>query len=212
MTQVNDLTTETIARRLSAARRDLGWTLAQAAAAADLSVAHLSRIEKGTRQPSIGLLIQLSRAYRLSLGQLVGEEARAANHVTRHHEVQVYESPDGSYGTLSGIIGNHLLEALRLQLPPNASTSKGSRHAGEEWLFVLSGEVRFTQGDTVVDLEAEDAVHLDAQVPHHLTNITDAPASVLLVTAGSGLTRANGHTPPVDVTNEQPVSTATSDR
>lgn len=212
MTQVSDLTTEMIARRLSATRRDLGWTLAQAAASADVSVAHLSRIEKGTRQPSIGLLIQLSRAYRLSLGQLVGEEARTASHVTRHQEVQVYESPDGSYGTLSGIIGNHLLEALRLQLPPNASTSKGSRHAGEEWLFVLSGGVRFIQGDTIVDLEAEDAVHLDAQVPHHLSNITDTPAAVLLVTAGSSLTRANGHTPPIDVTDEQPVSTATSAR
>jgi len=191
---------EVIARRLAAARRDLGWTLAQAAAEADLSVAHLSRIEKGTRQPSIGALIQLSRTYRLSLGQLVGEEPRTANHVVRHDELQVHESPDGNYGTLSGIIGNHLLEALRLDLRPNASTSKGSRHQGEEWLFVLSGSVRFVQGDTVADLEPHDAVHLDAQVPHHLSNVTNHPASVLLVTAGSGLTRANGHTPPVAVT------------
>ena len=195
MTRVSDPTTEVIARRLAAARRDLGWTLAQAAAEADLSVAHLSRLEKGTRQPSIGLLIQLSRAYRLSLGQLVGEAPRTANHVIRHDQMQVHDSPDGSYGTLSGIIGNHLLEALRLDLPPNASTSKGSRHAGEEWLFVLSGSVRFVQGDTVADLDPNDAVHLDAQVPHHLCNVTDATASVLLVTAGSGLTRANGHTP-----------------
>lgn len=194
MRRVSEPATDVIARRLSAARHDLGWTLAQAAAQANVSVAHLSRIETGRRQPSIGLLIQLSRAYHLSLGQLVGEEPRAANHVIRRDEVQIHESSDGSYGALSGIIGNHLLEALRIELPGHATTSRGSRHAGEEWLFVLSGSVRFHQGDTAVDLGPEDAVHLDAQVPHHLCNTTDTNASVLLVTAGSGLTRVNGHT------------------
>lgn len=201
--RVSDPTTDAIARRLYAARRELGWTLAQAAAQADISVAHLSRIEKGSRQPSVGLLIQLSRAYQLSLGQLVGEEPRAANHVVRRGEVQSHEGPDGRYATLSGIIGSHLLEALRLDLAPQASTSRDSKHAGEEWLFVLSGAVRFVQGDTVADLEAEDAVHLDAQVPHYLSNLTDREASVLLVTAGSGLARANVHGPPVVAENDR---------
>lgn len=213
MSRVTDLTTEMIARRLAAARRDLGWTLAQASAVAALSVAHLSRIEKGTRQPSIGVLIELARVYQLSLGQLVGEEPHAVSHVMRHDQVQTHEGPDGGYAVLSGIIGDQLLGAIRLDLPTNGSTSKRSRHAGEEWLYVLTGSVRFVQGDTVADLEPHDAVHLDAQVPHHLSNVTARPASVLLVTAGSGPTRANGHTPPVAMpageTTVTPVTTGT---
>lgn len=187
------MTTVIIAERLARARRDLGWTLSAAASHAGVSVAHLSRIEKGSRQPSIGLLIQLGRAYRLSLGELVGEEPRRAIHVVRREEPTTHEAPGGRYASLSGIVGQNLLEAVRFDLRPHTSTSKNSRHTGEEWLYVLSGELRLVQGSNTVDLQTGDAAHLDAQVPHHLHNGTDQDATVLLVTAGTGPSKVNGH-------------------
>lgn len=190
---MTDTAVSAIATRLSDARSQLGWTLAQAASRAGVSVAHLSRIEKGARQPSISLLIQLARVYRLSLGQLVGEEPRSAYHVVRHDEARVHPGPDGNYASLSGSPGNHLLDALRLDLQPHASTSPDSRHSGEEWLYVLTGEVRFHQAGEAVDLDAGDAVHLNARVAHHLANLGDMEASVLLVSAGSPQVAANGH-------------------
>lgn len=159
---------------------------------AGVSVAHLSRIEKGSRQPSIGLLIQLGRAQQLSLGELVGEEPRNALHVVRSDQAATHEATGGRYASLSGIIGQNLLEAVRFTVRPHTSTSKNSRHAGEEWLYVLVGRLRLAQGEHTVDLHAGDAAHLDAQVPHHLHNGTDEDATVLLITAGSGPSRVSG--------------------
>lgn len=190
-----DMTTDMIAERLARARRDLEWTLVDAANYAEISVAHLSRIEKGSRQPSIGLLIQLARAYQLSLGQLVGEEPHTTSHVTRHDATPTHEGPGGLYTPLSGLIGQHLLEAVRLDLQPHASTSKEATHAGEEWLYVLTGQVLLLHGTDSIELASGDATHLDAHVPHHLYNSSDQRAQVLLVTADTRFGKNNNHYP-----------------
>lgn len=190
---MSEVTEERIAQQLAQARREHGWTLAQAANHAGLSVAHLSRLEKKTRQPSIGLLIQVARAYGLSLGQLVGEETHTSRHVFRGDSVPTHDGPDGSYASLSGMLGQNLLEAVRLHVAAGCSTSIGSQHIGEEWLFVLSGHVQLELDSEIVSLETGDAAHFDARLPHQLLNPTDNDATVLLVTAGSGFRRVNGH-------------------
>jgi transcriptional regulator with XRE-family HTH domain len=48
-------------------------TLAVAAAQIGISGAYLSRLEKGGRQPSIGVLFEVARVYQISLGDLLGE-------------------------------------------------------------------------------------------------------------------------------------------
>ena len=186
-------TEERIARRLSEARRDRGWTLSQAADRVGVSSAHLSRLEKGNRQPSIGVLIQLARCYNLSLGQLVGEEPRASCHVFRQGEVPVHEGPDGSYATLSGLTSQDLLESLRLDLPAKSRTSPGARHVGEEWLFVLSGNVLLEHAGESIELASGDAAHFDSATPHRIHNAEATGATVLLVSACTRRRREGGH-------------------
>lgn len=184
-----------IAERLARARHHLGRTLVEAADSANVSVAHLSRIEKGNRQPSIGLLIQLARSYQLSLGQLVGDEPHTTSHVTHHDASPTYEGPGGRYTPLSGLVGQHLLEAVRLDLQPHASASTDSVHAGEEWLYVLAGQVRLRHGTDTIALTEGDAAHIDAHVPHQLHNTSHQHAQVLLVTADARVGSNNSHYP-----------------
>ncbi|MEK8174307.1 helix-turn-helix transcriptional regulator [Streptomyces sp. M19] len=66
-----------IGQRLLAARNRVRWTLAEAAESVGVSVAHLSRLERGERQPSVGVLMQLARTYGVPLGQLVGRSPRS---------------------------------------------------------------------------------------------------------------------------------------
>lgn len=187
------MTTKRIAARLAQARRDLGLTLKDAASQAGVSVAHLSRIERGDRQPSIGLLIELGRAYRMSLGQLVGEEPQETLHLIRNGTAAPYAGTGGTYTPLSGIVGQNLLTAIRFELNAHESTTHDVHHAGEEWIYLLAGDAGLVQGETTLDLSAGDVVHFEAQVPHHLVNTADAPAIVLIVTASTGGTTNNAH-------------------
>lgn len=186
-------TEELIAQRLSDARRGKGWTLTKAAATVGLSVTHLSRLEKAERQPSIGVLIQLARSYGLSLGELVGEEPQPTCHVFRSSDAAIHEGPDGTYAAVSGISGHNLLDAIRLELPGSARTSRAAQHPGEEWLFVQTGRVRLRVAARTVDLEPGDAAHFDAQSPHRLQNLGRSAAKVFIVSVSPQVGPGNGH-------------------
>jgi transcriptional regulator with XRE-family HTH domain len=60
-----------VGERLRARRGELGWTLADTARAADVSVSYLSSIEKGNNLPSLPILVRVSRALDVSLNELL---------------------------------------------------------------------------------------------------------------------------------------------
>jgi transcriptional regulator with XRE-family HTH domain len=66
---------EVVGQRLRAARDDRGLTLAQLASLTGLTKAHLSRLESGERQASIGALVGLSSALGTKVSVLLGEDA-----------------------------------------------------------------------------------------------------------------------------------------
>jgi transcriptional regulator with XRE-family HTH domain len=188
-----DATPALISENLLEARRRLGLTLAEAATLNGVSVTHLSRLERGERQPSIAVLIRLARGYGLPLGQLVGEEAPGAVHVVRGDQAPTREGPDGSYAALSGITGENLLEAIRLEKPEGSRTARGARHRGEEWLLVHAGRIQLEVGPQTFDLGPGDAAHFDAQAPHRLHNIGQGAATVYIVSTSSPTGQHNAH-------------------
>ena len=60
-----------LGQRLRERRRELGLTLAEVAAAADISVGHSSAIEKGTTLPSLSVLARLAHALQLTLAEVL---------------------------------------------------------------------------------------------------------------------------------------------
>jgi len=54
-------------------------------------------------------------------------------------------------------------------------------HAGEEWIYVLSGAIELDLNGSVCALEVDDAVHFRADVPHSLRNPHELGAKVLIV-------------------------------
>src|SRR5216684_5562634 len=60
--------------RLRSAREARGLTLDQLSASTGISKAHLSRLESGARQPSVGILVELAAALGTRVGALLGED------------------------------------------------------------------------------------------------------------------------------------------
>lgn len=168
-----------VAARLRELRRERGLTLATLAGWTGISAAHLSRMEKGERQPSIGSLIQLARAYGVSLGELVGDERPREHHVVRGAAAPVHEGPDGPYAMMAGLGPRSALEAVRLELTADRPR-RTAVHAGEEWVYVVRGRIVARVGEEEVTLAEGDALHFDAAARHSLWSL-DEPATVLIV-------------------------------
>lgn len=167
-----------IGRRVNEYRRDRNWTLATLAEKVGLSTTQLSRIESGTRQPSIGTLIEIAHAFGVSLSRLVDEQYSAPYHLTRANTRIARLGSKQALTLLSGDFPG--LHAVHLVLP-SRSSGPDARHSGEEWLYVLTGTIDVQIGSETIALATGDAIHFPSHTTHRVHNPGDTSAEILLV-------------------------------
>lgn len=160
-------------------RRRSGLTLEAAARRVGLSPAHLSRLETGKRQPSLPLLLTLARVYGTTVGDLLGEAATAEAPVVRADEMEPVDAGGWRYWR-AGLAGR-AMQALRVHVPRGPQRDLVRVHPGEEWLFVQSGALRLTLGDTTEVLAPGDSAHFDSLTPHRLESASAAGTDLLFV-------------------------------
>jgi len=170
-----------VAQRLRDLRTERSVTLASVSELTGISSAHLSRLEKGERQPSVGTLLQLARVYGTTVGDLLEEVEERPYHLVRAAEVAVTRSREGDYAVLSAPRSNIL--AVQVRIDAGESTLD-ARHTGEEWLRVTSGRLVLQLDGEKLDLDAGDVVHFDSSRTHRLIATPEVPADVLVVSAG----------------------------
>jgi len=157
-----------IAESLREERGRSGLTLEQLAQRAELSIAHLSRLESGERQPSVAALLALARALGVSMSTLLGERRGAPAVATYLPGTPTHESNGLTIAPCSGFPGSTTLEALRISIRPDREPPEPARHRGEEWIYVVAGRLRLEFDGAVHVLQAGTTAHFDANRPHRL--------------------------------------------
>ncbi|WP_326565205.1 cupin domain-containing protein [Amycolatopsis rhabdoformis] len=173
-----------IARKLQQLRTDRGLTLTHLAELTGISVAHLSRLERGERQPSIGSLLQLARTYGISIGKLVSDQPDEEYHLVRAGQAVAHETAEGRYEVLSG--PRATIAVVGLELPPGTKTG-AVHHTGEEWLHVRSGAVVLHLGDEELALKSGDSVQFDSGRTHRVHNASARAARVLIASTAAAV-------------------------
>jgi transcriptional regulator with XRE-family HTH domain len=171
-----------------------GLTLTEVAARIGVSATHMSRLERGQRQPSIGVLRQLAAVYQVGIGELVGENAAAERKIVRadsppHRE----ETDDGPYATLTGLVGHSGLGVVQLDITEDDGRHQIRRHEDEEWIYVLRGELQLELSAEHITLGAGDSVHFDARTPHRLMSAAGLDTRILIACAPLRTPSTNGH-------------------
>jgi len=173
----------TLGTRLKSLRSQQGWTLEQLSKRTGLSEPYLSRLEGGTRQPSLAALITLGQVYNIPIRTLLdaGDEPSSRCAVIRAGSPVPRTANGLSYRPISGGGALTNLQAIAIAIPPNRHYEKFNQHDGEEWLYVLSGRVKLVFEGEEHLLDAGDAAHFDARTPHRLAADGKRGAEVLLV-------------------------------
>ena len=175
--------------RLRSAREARGLTLDQLSASTGISKAHLSRLESGARQPSVGILVELAGALGTRVGTLLGEDAGGAPLATFSPEAPRHTANGLEIASSSGFPDSQALDVLRVHVPANRPPSAPVRHRGEEWIYVLRGALDLEFDGMLYALGPDMAAHFDATRPHRL-QAGRGDAELLVVNADSrpGLT------------------------
>jgi proline racemase len=132
-----------LGRNLRAMRRRRGLSLREAAEQAEISVSHLSAIERGTRNISLAGLQRLAVALGIQVSDLFGGRQRQAGRVVRAGERPVLETGDPRVRVESLSVGAKLLEPHMYVAEPGGGSDGSYHHEGEEIVYILEGTVEF---------------------------------------------------------------------
>jgi transcriptional regulator with XRE-family HTH domain len=178
-------TTDKLGKRVRMYRDKLGLTEEQLATNSGLSLNLIKDIESGKTYPPIGSIIKLSRA----LGQRVGtfmddqfvKDPLIIKAGSRKEETSSHRGADGHYHyypLAKGKTDRHM-EPLYIRIEADEKEELSS-HEGEEFIIVISGDIKLIYGKEVHMLKAGDTVYYNSLVPHHLGS-TSGPAEIFAV-------------------------------
>ncbi len=179
---------EVLGKMIRDARKEKGLTLEEAARAAAIGRSTLSKIENNQTRPSFEIIRRLMQTLELETPQLFVQSGQSGvtgrRDFTRtglgeHKETSTYD--------------HELLcsELTSKRMVPYISTIKARdvtefdnwvRHQGEEFMFVLSGElILYTEHYRPLRMRAGDSVYYDSGMGHGCVSVSKEDARVLWV-------------------------------
>jgi transcriptional regulator with XRE-family HTH domain len=153
-----------LGRRLRQLRVERGLSLAEAAAAADISPSFLSHVETGKGDITFLRLRRLVRAYGIGLMDIlppthaIPEVIRAVERspIRSHTEgISMYLLAPDAHHTMTPVLG---------KLEPGAAEVEFGHHEAESFIHVLQGALNIIfEGGRTIKLRRGDSVYLDSR-------------------------------------------------
>jgi transcriptional regulator with XRE-family HTH domain len=174
--------------RIRRIREERGLSIKDLSSRTGIDVAALRRIESGETIPALGQLVRLGRALDMKMGYLISPgicETMTVVHKDERRPVSRYGEAKTmlcgySYESLAPEKAERFMEPFIVTLVPT-ETEDFSTHAGQEFLYVLAGEVKVQVGDRVDLLRPGDAAYYDSVEPHLVRCVGTSPAQILAV-------------------------------
>jgi transcriptional regulator with XRE-family HTH domain len=165
--------------RLRQLRLSQGASLRNVARRVGISVGFLSAIERSQMSASVGTLRKLARYYKTNI--LDFHDADKANqNLVRPHERKILRVGAGVEMELLAW-GNTVMEPHLFRVAPGASSGESYTHVGEEFLYILKGELEIFLREEEYRLKEGDSFYFESAVPHKWANPGRSETLVLWV-------------------------------
>jgi DNA-binding transcriptional MerR regulator/quercetin dioxygenase-like cupin family protein len=174
-----DGNTRAIGGHLRQLRGKQHFSLAQVAEAVGISVGFLSALERSQMSGSVGTLRKLARFYKTNILDFF-EATEGSSRQVRPDQRKVLEAGPGVRMELLAW-GNTVMEPHLFRVAPQAESGDSYAHEGEEFLYVLRGELAITLHGEEYHLRHGDSFYFESATPHHWKNPGRAETWVLWV-------------------------------
>ena len=148
-----------------------GLTQEELADRSELSKGFISQLENDLTSPSIATLEDILQCLGSGLSQFFAEEETPAQVVFRDEDY--FEKVDEEQQTITEwIIPNaqkNMMEPIRLTLKAGGSTYPDNPHEGEEFGYVLKGEISIKLGNDVHRAKAGESFYYTPDKTHYIT-------------------------------------------
>ncbi|MBI5443588.1 MAG: helix-turn-helix transcriptional regulator [Deltaproteobacteria bacterium] len=182
-----------IVDKIKKIRTNQGLSLKALAERTGLTQGYLSRIENSDSAPPISTLGRIAKGLGTDVSYLLVDHdgqgrASPAIVVTRTESTGPATAPAASssrsgygyhYRALAEDKAGKNMETY--VMTPEFEPGEVMQHEGEEFLYILDGEVEFNYGDEKIILHKGDSAYFDAHIPHNGRSLGREMAKVLAV-------------------------------
>ena len=174
-------------------RESKNLSIEEIAERSGLSVEQIVSIENDQNLPSLGPLIKIARALGVRLGTFMDDNDALGPVVCRAAERERESSISFSNGAVDARkhmedhplaqqkAGRHM-EPFVIDINPEDSPEfQLSAHEGEEFIYVMQGEVEIVYGKETYTLYEGDSIFYDSIVKHHVHGAPGKSAKILAV-------------------------------
>ncbi len=180
-----------VGSKIKGLRESKNLTVEEIAESSGLSVEQINSIENDQNLPSLGPLIKIARALGVRLGTFMDDNDSLGPVVTRAADREKDNSISFSNGATDARkhmeyhplaqqkAGRHM-EPFIIDINPTENLEyKLSAHEGEEFIYVMEGEIELVYGKDKYALKQGDSIYYDSIVKHHLHGAEGKSAKIL---------------------------------
>ncbi len=182
-----------IGSKIRGLRETKNLSVEEIAERSGLTVEQINSIENDVNLPSLGPLIKIARALGVRLGTFMDDSDALGPIVTRAKDREADSSISFSNGAVDARkhmeyhplaqqkAGRHM-EPFVIDINPEESPEfQLSAHEGEEFIYVMQGEVEIVYGKETYKLGEGDSIFYDSIVKHHVHGAPGKSAKILAV-------------------------------
>lgn len=186
----------TIGAAIRSRRQELNMSLRELSKQSGLSIGFLSLVERGRSSPALTSLSNVAKALGVELSSFFPAEEEEQNEAEETKQrvsplPYVNRANDAAklsiilsqriYKMLSPRIPGLVLEPIFVTVQPGDTMDEPYGHEGEEFAYVLSGELVFIVDGVEYRLGPGDSIHFRSTVSHAMRNDTDEPVQAIWV-------------------------------
>jgi len=157
----------------------------------------IRQIEEEEHIPDLAPLVKISRALGVRLGTLMDDHEELGPVITKAGtagdtarfitglpgtipQAQDNEHHGLTFRALAPDKSGRHMEPFIVDIEPDAEQEK-STHEGEEFIYVLAGNLAVDYGSTFTVIHEGDSVYYDSIVPHRVVSADNKPVKILAV-------------------------------
>ena len=180
-----------VGAKIKGLRESKNISIEEIAERSGLSTDQINSIQNDQHLPSLGPLIKIARALGVRLGTFLDDNDELGPAVCRaeEHNSSISFSNDAAdarkhmeYHSLAKQKAGRHMEPFIIDIQPSEEKDfKSSAHEGEEFIYVLNGQVEIDYGKEKYLLKEGDSIFYDSIVMHHVHGVVGESAKILAV-------------------------------
>ncbi|MCB2228270.1 MAG: FAD-binding protein [Desulfarculaceae bacterium] len=157
------------------------WTQSELAGKTGQDPDFIAQVEEERLSPPVAFILSMAKVMEVDPGTFLNSEEQAAI-TDRRAKAYRQRTQSYHYTTLTPEAENSHLRAFMITIEPHLTHKPVAyKHEGEEFIFVMEGELEFTLGSKVQQLKAGESIHFNSDIPHKLKSQSSEPTRCLVV-------------------------------